>query len=239
MKKRELLYDGCEKMGISIAEEQIEKLLEFKDIVLEFNKQMNLTSIKNERDFIIKHLLDSISCLLISEVQDNIKIIDVGTGAGFPSIPLKIMLPSIKLTLIDSQSKKIEFLKEACAELGLTDVEFIHGRAEEYGQNLEYRESYDLVLSRAVAPMNVLTEYCLPFLKVGGNFVCQKGPRLNDELMEAEAAILVLGGNVKYVKSVSLIFDELNHKILVIEKISKSPTKYPRKSGKPTEKPIA
>ncbi|MBN4067728.1 16S rRNA (guanine(527)-N(7))-methyltransferase RsmG [Alkaliphilus transvaalensis] len=238
MKAEEILYDGCRQMGILITDKQIEKMMEFKKIVLDWNKKMNLTSIKNERDFIIKHLLDSISCLTIDEVKNEQKIIDIGTGAGFPSIPLKILLPETELTLLDSSSKKIGFLEEVCRSLGLEKIEAIHGRAEELGQNRDYRECYDLVLARAVAPMNVLVEYCLPFLKVEGHFVCQKGPRLEEEIKTAKIAIDTLGGEVKYIEKISLPFEDLDHKILVIEKVNSSPTKYPRKVGKPTKKPM-
>ncbi len=238
MKVEEILYDGCSQMGIIITDEQIAKMMEFKKIVLDWNKKMNLTSIKNERDFTIKHLLDSISCLTIDEVKKEQKTIDIGTGAGFPSIPLKIMLPETELTLLDSSSKKIGFLEEVCRSLELEKVEAIHGRAEELGQNKDYRECYDLVLARGVAPMNVLVEYCLPFLKVGGHFVCQKGPRLEEEIKTAKIAIDILGGEVKHIEKISLPFEDLDHKILVIEKINISPTKYPRKVGKPTKKPM-
>lgn len=238
MKAEEIFCDGCSQMGIVIADEEIEKMMKFKMIVLDWNKKMNLTSIKDGRDFVIKHLLDSISCLTIDEVKKKQKVIDIGTGAGFPSIPLKIMLPEIELTLLDSSSKKIDFLEEVCMSLELEKVEVIHGRAEELGQNKEYRECYDLVLARAVAPMNVLVEYCLPFLKVGGHFVSQKGPRLEEEIKTAKVAIDILGGEVKYIEKITLPFEELDHKIIVIEKVNKSPTKYPRKVGKPTKKPM-
>ncbi|MGV8145367.1 MAG: 16S rRNA (guanine(527)-N(7))-methyltransferase RsmG [Alkaliphilus sp.] len=238
MRIEEMLFDGCNKMGILISEEQIEKLIKFKKILLERNKTMNLTSIEEEKNFVVKHLLDSISCLTIDELKREQKVIDIGSGAGFPSIPLKIMLPEIRLTLLDSSNKKIGFLEETCESLEIVEVETIHGRAEDFGQNSGYRETYDLALARAVAPMNVLVEYCLPFLKIGGHFICQKGPQLEEEIKKAEKAIQLLGGEVKYIKRNSLPFDKLNHKIVVIKKVGKSPTKYPRKAGKPAKNPM-
>lgn len=238
MELKKLLQEGSIELGAQIEEKQIHQLLKYKDILLEWNQKMNLTAIKEEREVIIKHFLDSISCVKIEQLRNNGKLIDVGTGAGFPGIPLKVIFPQLKLTLLDSLNKRINFLKEICLQLQLEEVEFIHGRAEDYGQEKRYRESYDYAVARAVAPLNILVEYCLPFVKVGGYFICQKGKALQEELLEAEKAIKVLGGKIVDKKDITLPFSDITHSILLIEKTKQTSTKYPRKAGLPTKNPI-
>ncbi|SDL15411.1 16S rRNA (guanine(527)-N(7))-methyltransferase RsmG [Natronincola ferrireducens] len=233
-----LLQEGCNELDINIQEKQVNQMLKYKDLLLEWNEKMNLTAIEEEREVIIKHFLDSISCLKVQQLKNSGKVIDVGTGAGFPGIPLKAMFPQLKLTLLDSLNKRINFLKEVCLQLELQDVEFIHGRAEDYGQNKNHREVYDYAVARAVAPLNILVEYCLPFVKVGGFFICQKGKALDEELVEGEKAIKVLGGKVIDKKEIPLPFSDITHNILIIEKTGVTSTKYPRKAGKPTKDPI-
>ncbi len=191
MEPIEILKRGTEEMGIEISHKQAEQFIKYKDILLEWNRKMNLTTITEEREIIIKHFLDSLSCIQTKYLKNTGKMIDIGTGAGFPGIPLKIILPDIKLTLLDSLKKRIGFLEEVCAELDLGGIEFIHGRAEDFGQNKNYREKYKYVVSRAVAALNVLTEYCLPFAQVGGHFICQKGPKLIEEIKDAQKAIKI------------------------------------------------
>ena len=239
----EILKHGTEKMGIEISQYQIEQFIKYKDVLLEWNQKMNLTAITEEREIIIMHFLDSISCLQteylpIRPTGESVRLIDVGTGAGFPGIPLKIMLPEIKLTLLDSLKKRIGFLEEVSKDLGLDGVEFIHGRAEDFGKNKNYREKYNCVVSRAVAALNILTEYCLPFVKVGGYFICQKGPKLTEEMEEAKKAIKILGGKIVEQIKIDIPFSDRDHYILVIEKIKQTPIKYPRKAGKPSKTPI-
>jgi len=240
-----LLKNGIEKMDMEISDEQIEQFIRYKDILLEWNQKMNLTTITEEREIIIRHFLDSLSCIqtgylsikpTAEEKRGN--MIDIGTGAGFPGIPLRIMLPEIKLTLLDSLKKRIGFLKEVCSELGLDNVEIIHGRAEDFGRDKNYRERYDYVVSRAVAALNILVEYCLPFMKVGGHFICQKGPKLIEEIGDAEKAIKILGGEIAEQIKIDLPFSNRDHHILIIEKTKQTPTKYPRKAGKPSKNPI-
>lgn len=243
MEPVEILKHGTKKMGIEISQYQIEQFIKYKDILLEWNQRMNLTAITEEREIIIMHFLDSISCLQtgylsIRSTGESIRLIDVGTGAGFPGIPLKIMLPGIKLTLMDSLKKRIGFLKEAGKELGLDGVEFIHGRAEDFGKNKDYREKYNCVVSRAVAALNILVEYCLPFVKVGGYFICQKGPKLIEEMEEAKKAIKILGGKIVEQVKIDIPFSDREHYILITEKIKQTPIKYPRKAGKPSKNPI-
>lgn len=239
----EILKHGTEKMGIEISQYQIEQFIKYKDILLEWNQKMNLTAITEEREIIIMHFLDSISCLQtgylpIRPTGESARLIDVGTGAGFPGIPLKIMLPEIKLTLLDSLKKRIGFLEEVSKGLDLNGVEFIHGRAEDFGKNKNYREKYNCVVSRAVAALNILAEYCLPFVKVGGYFICQKGPKLIEEMEEAKKAIKILGGKIVEQIKIDIPFSDRDHYILVIEKIKQTPIKYPRKAGKPSKNPI-
>ncbi|SNS54377.1 16S rRNA m(7)G-527 methyltransferase [Anaerovirgula multivorans] len=238
MELKKLLQEGSIELGAQIEEKQIHQLLKYKDILLEWNQKMNLTAIEEEKEVIIKHFLDSISCVKIEQLRNNGKLIDVGTGAGFPGIPLKVIFPQLKLTLLDSLNKRINFLKEVCLQLQLEEVEFIHGRAEDYGQEKRYRETYDYAVARAVAPLNILVEYCLPFVKVGGYFICQKGKALQEELLEAEKAIKVLGGKIVDKEDITLPFSDITHSILLIEKTKQTSTKYPRKAGLPTKNPI-
>ncbi len=238
MRLKEMLHQGCDDLGITIKEEQINQLLKYKDILLEWNQRMNLTAIEDPKEVIIKHFLDSITCLQVSQLKSDGTLIDVGTGAGFPGIPLKILFPELQLTLLDALNKRINFLKEVASALELKEVNFVHGRAEDFGQNKNYRGQFDFAVARAVASMNVLAEYCLPFVRVGGYFICQKGPQLEVELKEAKKALSVLGGQVVEELTPQLPFSDIKHRIVVIEKVKQTPTKYPRKAGKPSKEPI-
>ncbi|NLM04000.1 MAG: 16S rRNA (guanine(527)-N(7))-methyltransferase RsmG [Clostridiales bacterium] len=238
MELKKLLIEGSKEIGLEIDDKKVEQIFLYKDILLEWNEKMNLTAITDDKEVIIKHFLDSISCIKMEQLKNQGSIIDVGTGAGFPGIPLKIIYPELKLTLLDSLQKRINFLKEVCEKLELKEVEFIHGRAEDYGQDQNHRSKYDYAVARAVAPLNVLVEYCLPFVKTGGYFICQKGPSLDEEILDAKKAIEVLGGKIVDKKAVQLPFSDIIHHILVIEKTREISTKYPRKAGKPSKNPI-
>lgn len=238
MNNKELLEQGAQKLGFTLNERQIDQLLKYKDLLLEWNEKINLTAIIEEEDIMIKHFLDSLSCVNIPHIKEGIKLIDVGTGAGFPGIPINIYYPSIELTLLDSLNKRINFLKEVCHSLKLDKVQFEHGRAEDYGIKESFREQYDIAVARAVAELNILCEYCLPFVKVGGYFICQKGPNVEVELEKAHKAIELLGGRFIEKIDVSLPFRDIHHNIIVIQKIKKTPTKYPRKAGTPTKTPL-
>ncbi|QUH19348.1 16S rRNA (guanine(527)-N(7))-methyltransferase RsmG [Alkaliphilus sp. B6464] len=238
MELKDILKDGSKEMNVEITDHQVDQLIKYKDILLEWNQKMNLTAIEEEKEVMIKHFLDSLSCIQTKYLKTEGRMIDVGTGAGFPGVPLKIALPNIELTLLDSLKKRIGFLEEVCRETNLTNVEFLHGRAEDFGQDKAHREKYDYAVSRAVAALNVLVEYCLPFVKVGGYFICQKGPGLIEELPEAKNAIKILGGEVVDQIVVDLPFSDITHHILVIKKIKQTPIKYPRKAGKPSKEPI-
>ena len=234
----ELLREGGKALGLTLTSRQLEQFIKYKDFTLEVNKTMNLTSIKDDKEFIIKHFLDSLTLSKIWNFHNNDRVLDMGTGAGFPGIPLKILYPRTSFVLVDSLNKRIGFLKKLVGELGLENIECIHGRAEDLGQNTDLREGFDLVVSRAVAHLAILSEYCIPFVKKGGTFLCLKGPRYKEEIDEGRPAISKLGGSLKEVIPVNLPLSDITHYILIIRKIKSTPTKYPRKSGMPTKNPI-
>ncbi len=235
---KEYLKAGFHSMGFDVEDKAIDKLLDFKEILLEWNEKINLTTITQKEEIFIKHYFDSVACLNDGYIKEGMKVIDVGTGAGFPGIPLKIIREDIKLTLLDSLNKRIIYLEDALSRLNIKNVELVHARAEEGGVNTKYREKFDIVLSRAVASMNTLIEYCLPYVTVGGFFLCQKGPSCEEELKAAEKAIVLLGGELKEVKFYKLPYSDITHSIIIIQKVKATPTKYPRKPGKPSSDPI-
>ena len=237
MEIRQKLIDGCNQINIGLDETMAEQLIRYKEILLEYNKVMNLTAIVDDIEVITKHLIDSLIILKYVDLS-NKKIIDVGTGAGFPGLPIKIANPSIIITLMDSTGKKINFLQEVINKLGLKDINLIWGRAEDFGTKKEYRETYDFCVSRAVANLCTLTEYCLPFVQVGGYFVSLKGPNIEEELAESKSSINTLGGIVERVEKYQLPFSDIVHSIVFIKKIRQTPSVYPRKAGKPSKEPI-
>lgn len=211
----------------------------FKDLV-ETNEHVNLTRITDKEDVYLKHFFDSITPLFTFKdvFTKGATLCDVGAGAGFPSIPLKILLPDLKITIVDSLAKRLTFLKELIAKLGLSEVELVHGRAEDVGQNKLYREHFDLVTARAVANMTVLSEYCLPLVKKGGYFVALKGPKVEGELEESSKAIQVLGGEKVSETELTLPNSDEERTLILIKKIKQTPKKYPRQAGTPRRKPI-
>lgn len=224
-------------LGIDLTENMAEKLISYYNILIERNKVMNLTRITEEYDVITKHFLDSLTPLLTGYVSGN--VIDVGTGAGFPGLVLKCAKPDINLTLLDSLNKRIMFLQDAAIEMNIIDgISFIHSRAEDAGLNLIHREKYDTVVSRAVANLRTLSEWCLPFLKVGGYFLALKGPLAKSELTDAKEAITVLGGEVADIFTVDIPDTDLSHKIIIIKKVRHTPKQLPRKGKKATQVPI-
>lgn len=234
----ELLENGLKNFNIDVNDTMLEKFEKYREILVEYNKNMNLTGITEQREVYIKHFLDSVAIFKDGYIMDGLSVIDVGTGAGFPGIPYKICNPTIKLTLLDSLNKRINFLKEVCTNIGFDDVEFVHGRAEDFGQNEDFREKFDIATARAVANLPVLLELCIPFVKVGGFFICLKGPNAENEVEEAKNAMNIL--DVKLVENieVSLPDEELKHRILVFKKIKETLGKYPRKAGKLSKKPL-
>jgi len=238
LENKEVLINGMKELGVDVSHETVERLLTFMKIMLEWNEKVNLTAITEEREVVIKHFLDSVTCLSTGYIKNGMAVIDVGTGAGFPGVPLKILKDDLKMTLLDSLNKRIIYLNDVAKKLNLRNINIVHSRAEEAGSSKDHREAYDIVLSRAVAAMNVLCEYCLPLAKVGGFFLCQKGPDIKDEMKEADSAIKILGGKVREVREYQLPFSDIKHNIIVIEKVTATPTKYPRKPGKPAASPI-
>lgn len=233
-----LLRDCSEKMGIALSEEQIEQFMAYLSLLLEWNEKTNLTAITDRREVVLKHFADCLGLLPALEWQPGMEVIDVGTGAGFPGLPVKIAKPEVQMTLLDSLQKRIGFLEEVIDVLGLEGVACVHSRAEDGGQNPFYRERYDLCVSRAVANLAVLAEYCLPFVKVGGQLAALKGPDAWAEAEQAKTALEKLGGRLIGIQDVAIPFTELSHKLVLIEKIAPTPAQYPRKAGKISKKPL-
>lgn len=221
---------------MSISEEENNKLYTFMNEMIETNKYMNLTAITEEKEIILKHFIDSI--LIKKYIKKDEKIIDVGTGAGFPGIPLKIVCKENEFTLLDSLNKRINFINSIIDKLELNNIKAIHSRAEDAGRNQQYREKYDIATSRAVSKLNVLLEYMIPFVKVGGQCICLKGPDIDDELKDAEDAIKKLGGRIKSIEEYTLPKSDNRRTIVIIEKIKNTEKQYPRKAGTPLSKPL-
>ncbi|MFF5514742.1 16S rRNA (guanine(527)-N(7))-methyltransferase RsmG [Staphylococcus capitis] len=233
----EWLSKKLSEHGIELSETQKEQFQTYYQLLVEWNEKMNLTSITEEHDVYLKHFYDSITPSFYYDFDGELSICDVGAGAGFPSIPLKIVFPELKLTIVDSLNKRIQFLNHLAAELGLQDVSFVHDRAESYGKGA-YRESYDIVTARAVARLTVLSELCLPLVKKGGQFIALKSSKGEEELQEANFAINILGGNVKETFSFELPEDAGERQMIVIDKRRQTSKKYPRKPGTPNKSPL-
>ena len=233
---KQTISDGAKKLGIDITDQSVNALIRYFNILVERNKSVNLTRITEPSDVATKHFLDSLTPITSGFIKG--KVIDVGTGAGFPGLVIKCAMPEIELTLLDSLNKRISFLRDAADEMGITDnINFLHSRAEDAGKSNDHREKYDTVLSRAVANMRTLSEWCLPLLKKGGYFLALKGPLATSELDDARDAISALGGEVVDVMSVNIPFTELDHKIIIVKKVRQTPMLFPRMGKKATEVP--
>lgn len=224
--------------GLNLTEDQISAFNKYYELLYEWNKKINLTAITEPKDVAIKHMVDSLSCFKSDLFKENTSLIDVGTGAGFPGLPLKIFYPSLKLTLLDSLNKRVKFLQLVVDELGLKDVEVIHARSEEAARNKKYREKFDLATARAVARLPIICEYCLPFVKDGGTFIALKGRQYEEEATQAQKAIKVLGGEIADIMPVKLPEIDDKRAVIYIKKIKSTPKTYPRKAGTPERNPI-
>ena len=231
MDKENLLVKGLSELGLTITEEQIEKFDKYYEMLIETNKVMNLTSITEYDEVIIKHFIDSLLVVNIFDINQSKKMIDVGTGAGFPGIPIKIMFPHLQITLLDS-------LNNVIYELGLESIETVHGRAEDIARKEEFREQYDLCVSRAVANLSTLSEYCIPFIARNGKFISYKSSISSEEIQNAKSAIKILGGTVVEEKTVHLPCSDMDRTFVVVNKTNNTEKKYPRKAGTPSKEPL-
>lgn len=234
----EILEESFKIYGIELSEKQEEQFFSYKSLLKEWNEKMNLTAITDDAEIALRHFADSVSLLKDIELKDGDKVIDVGTGAGFPGVPVKIVRPGIDLCLMDSLNKRITFLENLVSALGMDGVSLVHARAEDAGRSEEYREKFDFCISRAVAPLSILCEYCLPFVKEGGYFISLKGPDVFNEAENAKAAFDALGGKIEEIKKVPVFGDASTRYIVITKKIRQTPPKYPRKSGAIKKKPI-
>ena len=238
MKYFELMKNACDSVKMNFDEDNYNKFITYKNLLQEWNEKINLTAITEDEEVIKKHFIDCIKAFSENQFKEAKTLIDVGTGAGFPGLPIAIMKEDLNITLLDSLNKRVNFLNIVKNSLNLTNVTTIHSRAEDGARNKELREKFDIATSRAVANMAVLSEFCLPYVKVGGYFIALKGPAITDELNDAKNAIGTLGGKLIEVIEVSVEGTDLKHNLVVIKKVKETPKTYPRKAGSITKKPI-
>lgn len=234
-----ILEEGCRELGITLDEIQKKQFTDFYEYLVEKNKVMNLTGITEFQEVLVKHFLDSLACVKAVDMSQIKRIMDIGTGAGFPGVPLKIAFPHLEACLLDSLKKRVNFLEETFQMLKLENITAIHGRAEEYAKNKQYRETYDLCVSRAVSNLATLSEYCLPYVKTGGYFISYKSGTVQEEVEQAQKAVKILGGKIQDVVYFQLPDSEIQRSLVVIEKIKATPGRYPRKAGTPLKEPLS
>lgn len=231
-----LISSYGKEISIEFSNIQIERFYKYMNLLIEWNKKINLTAITEPKEIIIKHFIDSLTVL--KDIKGKNTLVDVGTGAGFPGIPLKIMDEEIKITLLDSLNKRINFLNEVINQLDLKNIETIHSRVEDAGKNKKYRERFDIATARAVANLATLSEYMLPLVKVGGKSICMKGSEVSEELQNSKKAISILGGEIENIDNFQLPKSDMMRNIVIIKKVKNTPNKYPRKPGTPSKEPI-
>lgn len=231
-----LISSYGKEISIEFSNIQIEKFYKYMNLLIEWNEKINLTAITEPKEIIMKHFIDSLT--ILKDIKGKNTLVDVGTGAGFPGIPLKIMNEEIKITLLDSLNKRINFLNEVINQLDLKNIETIHSRVEESGKNKKYRESFDIATARAVANLATLSEYMLPLVKVGGKSICMKGSEVSEEVQNSKKAISILGGEIENIDNFQLPKSDMMRNIVIIKKVKTTPIKYPRKPGTPAKEPI-
>ena len=234
-----ILEEGCQELGITLDEVQKQQFTDFYEYLVEKNKVMNLTGITEFQEVLVKHFLDSLACVKAVDMSKVNRIMDIGTGAGFPGVPLKIAFPHLEACLLDSLKKRVNFLEETFQLLKLENITAIHGRAEEFAKNKAYRETYDLCVSRAVSNLATLSEYCLPYVKTGGFFISYKSGTVQEEVEQAQKAVKILGGRIQDVVYFQLPDSEIQRSLVVIEKVKATPGRYPRKAGTPLKEPLS
>lgn len=227
-----------EQLGLSLTDQMAEQLYRYYELLVEWNSFMNLTGITEFKEVVQKHFVDSLSIVKIKEMKTVDNMIDVGTGAGFPGLPLKIVFPHLKVTLLDSLNKRIDFLNEVIKQTGLEQIETIHGRAEDFAKPGMKREQYDLCVSRAVANLSTLSEYCLPYVKIGGTFVAYKSVEAEQEMNDAKSAVFLLGGKMETCENFNLPGSDIHRSLISIKKTGGCAKKYPRKAGMPSKSPL-
>ncbi len=232
----DLMIEYGKEINIVFTEEQLQKFYQYMNMLIEWNEKINLTAIVEPKEIIIKHFIDSLT--IVKFIEQDKFVIDIGTGAGFPGIPIKIVRQDLNITLLDSLNKRINFLNEVINNLGLKNITAIHARIEEFAKNKQYRETYDVATSRAVANLTTLSEYMLPMVKVKGTAICMKGAEIKEETSKSKNSIKLLGGKINKIEELTLPKSDYKRNLIIIDKISQTPNKYPRKPGIPSKDPL-
>lgn len=232
------LVRGTKQLGITLSEKQIQQFIRYYELLVEWNSFMNLTAITEYEEVMEKHFVDSLAVVKVCDFHQIKSLIDIGTGAGFPGIPLKIAFPHLEVVLLDSLNKRTKFLNEVINQLGLENIRTIHGRAEDYAKQKEYREQFDVCVSRAVANLSTLSEYCIPYVRNMGEFISYKSGKIEEEVEQSRKAVLILGGKISRIEKFCLADTDMERSFVIIKKEKKSPGKYPRKAGMPSKEPL-